>query len=88
MPKLNGSADELELKILWKQLRESPDDELHGLAHRDASILETVSEKQKQQIEAECARLTGEAKTLESQIKELTGPRLLGRGRCECASRF
>ena len=54
-------------------LRESPDYELHNLAQRDSSILETVGEKQREQIEAECSTLTAEAVELEKQIEELTG---------------
>jgi hypothetical protein len=60
------------------QLRASPDYELYGLTQRDASILDTVSEKQKQQIEAECSELAGEAETLENQIEELTGAEAFG----------
>ena len=54
-------------------LRESPDYELHNLAQRDSSILETVREKQREQIEAECSTLAAEAVELEKQIEELTG---------------
>jgi len=60
------------------QLKESPDYELYTLAQRDASILDTVSGKQKQEIEAECATLTAEASELEKQILELTGEAALG----------
>lgn len=62
------------------QLKESPDYELYCLSQRDASILDTVSEKQKQQIEAECNELLGEARQLKSQIEELTGEAALGVG--------
>ena len=54
-------------------LRESPDYELHNLAQRDSSILETVGEKQREQIDAECSQLAAEAGELEKQIEELTG---------------
>ena len=59
-------------------LRESPDYELHNLAQRDASILETVGEKQREQIDAECSQLAAEAGELEKQIEELTGEAGLG----------
>ena len=55
------------------QLKESPDYELYDLMQRDASILDTVSEKQKQDIERECGSLTGEAQDLANQIEELAG---------------
>ena len=61
-----------------QEIRESPDYELHNLCQRDPSILETVSEKQKQQIEAECAALAAEAGELEKQIGELTEETILG----------
>jgi len=54
-------------------LRESPDYELHNLAQRDSSILDTVSDKQREQIDTECSTLTAEAGELEKQIEELTG---------------
>ena len=73
----------LQIKIVevieaTDQLRESPDYELYNLSQRDASILDTVSEKQKEQIEAECTKLTGEAQDLEMQIEELTGKPAFG----------
>jgi DNA polymerase-3 subunit epsilon len=55
------------------EIKESPDYELHSLAQRDPAILETVGEKQQQQIDAECATLAAEASDLEKQIEELTG---------------
>jgi DNA polymerase-3 subunit epsilon len=55
------------------EIKESPDYELHNLAQRDPAILETVGEKQQQQIDAECATLAAEAGDLEKQIEELTG---------------
>lgn len=60
------------------QLKESPDYELYGLSQRDPLILDTVSEKQKQQIEAECSELLNEAQQLKRQIEELTGEAALG----------
>ena len=73
----------LQIKIIevieaTGELKESPDYELYTLAQRDASIIDTISEKQQQQIEAECARLTAEASELEKQIEELTGDVPLG----------
>jgi len=55
------------------QLKESPDYELYTLSRRDPSILDTVSKSQQQQIEAECSKLSEEAKKLGRQIEELTG---------------
>jgi DNA polymerase-3 subunit epsilon len=55
------------------EIKESPDYELHNLAQRDPAILETVSEKQQQQIDTECTTLAAEAGDLEKQIEELTG---------------
>jgi DNA polymerase-3 subunit epsilon len=73
----------LQIKIVevieaTDELRESPDYELYTLAQRDQSILETVSEKQQRQIEAECRTLSEEAKDLAKQIEELTGDVALG----------
>ena len=62
------------------QIKESPDYELYNLSQHDASILDTVSGKQQQQIETECAGLSEEAKDLEKQIEELTGEEALGKG--------
>ena len=61
------------------QIKESPDYELYNLSRHDASILDTVSVKQQQQIETECAGLAEEAKDLEKQIEELTGEEAFGR---------
>ena len=74
----------LQIKIVevieaTDQLKESPDYELYDLSQHDASILDTVSEKQRQQIETECAGLSEEAIDLEKQIEELTGEEALGR---------
>jgi ABC-type glutathione transport system ATPase component len=55
------------------EIRESPDYELHTLCQRDPAILETVGEKHRQQIEAECATLSAEAEELAKQVEELTG---------------
>ena len=68
----------LQIKIVevieaTNALQESSVYELHKLAQRDPSILGTVSEKQKEQIEVECGNLTAEAGELEKQIEELTG---------------
>jgi DNA polymerase-3 subunit epsilon len=68
----------LQIKIVevieaTNEITESPDYELHNLAQRDASVLDTVSGKQQEQIDAECERLAGEAGELEKQIEELTG---------------
>jgi DNA polymerase III epsilon subunit-like protein len=54
------------------RLRESSDYELYEISQRDASILDRVSEKHKQDIDRECADLSGEAQELEKQIEELT----------------
>jgi DNA polymerase-3 subunit epsilon len=59
-------------------LRESPDYELYNLSQRDPSILDTVSQKQQQDIDNECVKLTAEATDLEKQIEELTGEAALG----------
>jgi DNA polymerase-3 subunit epsilon len=74
----------LQIKIVevieaTNQLKESPDYELYTLSLRDPSILDTVSESQQQQIEAECSKLSEEAKEWEKQIEELTGEAALGR---------
>ena len=68
----------LQIKIVevieaTNAIKESPDYELHTLAQRDPTILETVSKRQKEQIEAECGKLDAEAGELEKQIEELTG---------------
>jgi hypothetical protein len=73
----------LQIKIVevieaTNELKESPDYELYNLSQRDASILDTVSEKQKQQIEAECNELSEESKDLEKQIEELIGEQASG----------
>ena len=73
----------LQIKIVevleaTNDLKESPDYELYNLTQRDASILDTVGEKQKEQIEAECTKLTGEAQDLETQIEEFTGTPAFG----------
>jgi DNA polymerase-3 subunit epsilon len=73
----------LQIKIVevieaTSQIKESPDYELYNLSQHDASILDTVSEKQRQQIETECAGLSEEATDLEKQIEELTGEAALG----------
>jgi DNA polymerase-3 subunit epsilon len=73
----------LQIKIVevieaTNEITESPDYELHNLSQRDASILDTVSGKQQQQIEAECTKLAAEAKELEGQIEELTGEPVIG----------
>lgn len=73
----------LQIKIVevieaTDQLRSGPDYELHDLAKRDASILDTVSERQMKDIEAECAKLAAEAKDLGMQIEELTSEAPLG----------
>lgn len=60
------------------EIRESPDYELHDLCQRDPSILETVGEKQRQQIDAECATLSEEAEELAKQVEELTGEAMPG----------
>ena len=60
-------------------LKESPDYELYSLAQRDASILDTVSKQQEQQIEAECSTLAEEATELAKQVEELTGEEAFGR---------
>ena len=52
---------------------QSPDYDLHALCQRDPAILETVGEKQRQQIEAEYAALSEEAEELAKQVEELTG---------------
>jgi len=74
----------LQIKIVevieaTDELKESPDYELYALAQRDASILDTVSEQQQQQIDAECSKLSEEARDLERQIEELTGEAALGK---------
>ena len=61
------------------QLKESPDYELYTLSLRDPSILDTVSKSQQQQIEAECSKLSEEAKEWKKQIEELTGEAAMGR---------
>ena len=68
----------LQIKIVevieaTNAIKESPDYELHTLAQRDPTILDTVSKKQMEQIEAECGKLDAEAGELEKQIEELTG---------------
>ena len=73
----------LQIKIVeiieaTSEIKESPDYELYNLSQHDASILETVSEQQAQQIETECAGLSEEATALEKQIEELTGEEALG----------
>ena len=80
---LRRLLEALEIKIAEViestiQLKESPDYELHSMSQRDPTILETVSEKQKQEIEAECAKLKAEASDLETQIEELTGEEAIG----------
>ena len=82
----------LQIKIVevieaTNQLKESPDYELYNLSQHDASILDTVSEKQQQQIEAECSKLSEEAEELAKQVEGIdrgkrlsepkTGSRLL-----------
>ncbi len=73
----------LQIKIVevieaTNQLKESPDYELYNLFLRDPSILDTVGEKQKEQIEAETAKLAAEAEKLKQQIDELTGELAFG----------
>lgn len=73
----------LQIKIVevieaTDQLKESPDYELYALSQRDPSILETVGEKQREQIAAECAKLAAEAEELARQVEELTGETALG----------
>lgn len=60
------------------EIKESPDYELHNLCQRDPSVLETVGEKQRHQIEAECATLAQEAEELAKQVEELTGESAIG----------
>jgi hypothetical protein len=60
------------------EITESPDYELHNLCQRDPAILETVGEKHRQQIQAECATLSSEAEELAKQVEELTGEAALG----------
>ena len=74
----------LQIKIVevidaTDQLKESPDYELYSLAQRDGSVLETVSEQQEQQIDAECSKLSEEAEELAKQVEELTGEEAFGR---------
>lgn len=82
--RLQQLSESIDLEIIRvleaiDQLKESPDYELYNLSQQDASILDTVTEKQKQDIEAECDELTDEAHKLEKQIQELTGEPTFGR---------
>ncbi len=68
----------LQIKIVevieaTDQLKEGPDYELYNLVHRNPSVLDTVSQKQREQIEIECVTLAEEAEELAKQIEELTG---------------
>ena len=56
-----------------EQLKESSDYELYNLAQQNPSILDTVSQRQKEEIQKERERLIKEAQDLEDKIKELTG---------------
>ena len=80
---LRNILEMLQLKIAevvnaTDELRTSSDYELYELAQRNESILESVTEKQRADIEAECAWLSGEAESLKTQIGKLTGAPAFG----------
>jgi DNA polymerase-3 subunit epsilon len=56
-----------------EKLKKSKDFELLKLCQKDESVLETVTDKQRAQIDAECQLLTTEAEELQKQIESLTG---------------
>ena len=83
-----GGAEDLEtlkakLEMLLKQIEEvqkateelvaSDDYKLLQLCQADESVLKSVTEKQRQQLTDECARLQIEADELQNQIKAVTG---------------
>lgn len=62
-----------EVKAATDELLASDDYKLLQLCQNDESVLQSVIEKQRQELEDECARLKVEANELQNQIREVTG---------------
>lgn len=62
-----------EVKAATEELLASDDYKLLQLCKDDESVLKSVIEKQRQELEDECARLKVEADELQNQIREATG---------------
>jgi DNA polymerase-3 subunit epsilon len=62
-----------EVRIATEELLASDDYKLLQLCQADDSVLKSVTEKQRQQLEDECAHLRVEADELQNQIRAVTG---------------
>jgi DNA polymerase-3 subunit epsilon len=62
-----------EVRTATEELLASDDYKLLQLCQADDSVLKSVTEKQRQQLEDECARLGVEADELQNQIRAVTG---------------
>ena len=62
-----------EVRTATEELVASDDYKLLQLCQADESVLKSVTEKQRQQLEDECSRLQIEADELQNQIKAVTG---------------
>ncbi len=62
-----------EVRTATEELLASDDYKLLQLCKDDESVLKSVIEKQRQELEEECARLKTEAEELQNQIRAVTG---------------
>ena len=62
-----------EVRIATEELLASDDYKLLQLCQADDSVLKSVTEKQRQQLEDECDRLRVETDELQNQIRAVTG---------------